>query len=150
MHRHRKHERFILRGHKLHEARRYAEALPYFDRALRIVPECPLAVYNRANTLHMLARDREAYPLLRGLIGVEAKELQKRCPVSRPRSLQLDAYQLLFWVVLYGKGYCDEAFRYGAEHLRRRKRGIQSVWTAREVRADIAAMRRKWRESKRG
>jgi tetratricopeptide (TPR) repeat protein len=145
-----RHERLIARGHKLHEARRYAEALPCFEQALRLIPDCPLAVYNRANTLHMLCRDYEAYPLLLDLIRSDVAELRRRCPVKFPRSLQLDAYILLFWVVLYGKGFCEEAFRYAGEHLRRRKRGMRSVWTARQVRADIAAMRLEWRKCRRG
>jgi len=149
MNRQHEHQRLIVRGNKFHDARRYAEALPYFDRALGLVPNCPLAVYNRANTLHMLHRDQEAYPLLLDLIRSDIGELRRRCPVARPRSLQLDAYMLLFWVVLYGKGFCDEAFRFATEHVRRRKRGLHSVWTAREVRANIGAMRREWRESRR-
>jgi tetratricopeptide (TPR) repeat protein len=148
--RHLEHIRLMRSGWKHHDARRYDAALPYFDRAFRIAPECPSVVYNRANTLHMLGRDQEAYPLLLDLIRADIQELRRRCTIARPRSLQLDAYQLMFWVVLYGKGFCDEAFRYAREHLRRRKRGVHSIWTAREVRADVAAMRREWRESKRG
>jgi tetratricopeptide (TPR) repeat protein len=64
-----------LWGLELHEARRYAAALPYFERALRLSPNCPLAVYNRANTLYMLERDAEAEPLLRGLIAASEEEL---------------------------------------------------------------------------
>ena len=115
------HDTMILRGLALHEARRYAAALPYFDRALQLAPDCPVAVYNRANTLHMLDRDEEAYPLLRDLIGASHEELRRRCPGVWPRSLQLDAYMLLFWVVLDYRGACDEAFEYAAEHLRRRR-----------------------------
>jgi tetratricopeptide (TPR) repeat protein len=141
------HESLISRGLELHEARRYTAALPYFERALRLDPDCLVAVYNRANTLHMLGRDEEAYPLLRGLIEVSPEELRRRCPAGDPRGLQLDAYMLLFWVVLHGRGFCAEAFAYAAEHLRRRCRGVHSVWSAREVRADIAAMHREWQQA---
>jgi tetratricopeptide (TPR) repeat protein len=64
-----------LQGLELHEARRYAAALPCFERALRLSPNCPIAVYNRANTLYMLERDAEAEPLLRGLIAASEEEL---------------------------------------------------------------------------
>jgi tetratricopeptide (TPR) repeat protein len=142
------HETVILRGLELHEAHRYAAALRYFDRALQLAPDCPVAVYNRANTLHMLARDQDAYALLRGLIEVSPEDLRSRCHIPLgPRSLQLDAYNLLLWVVLDGRGFCAEAFEYAAEHLRRRCRGVPSVWSNRQVRADIAAMRREWHET---
>jgi tetratricopeptide (TPR) repeat protein len=138
------HDALICRGLELHEARRYAAALPWFDRALRAAPGCPVAVYNRANALHMLGRDREAEPLLRELIAADPDELARRCPRAWPRSLQLDAHFLLFSVILYGRGFCAEAFRYAEEHLRRRRRGLYSVWSAREVRADVAALLREW------
>jgi tetratricopeptide (TPR) repeat protein len=133
------HEELIIRGLKLHEARRYAAALPYFDRARQLAPECPVAVYNRANTLHMLGRDQEAYPLLRPLVEVGPEELRQRCLISvGARSLQLDAYILLFWVVLHDRGFCAQAFDYAGEHLRRRCRGVPSVWSKRAVRAPRA------------
>ncbi len=141
------HEALIERGLALHEARRYAAALPYFDRALAAAPGCAVAIYNRANTLHMLGREAEAYLLLQDLIAVGPEELRQRCPCVGPRSLQLDTYFLLFWVVLYHRGFCPEAFAYAEEHLRRRRRGLASKWTVREVRAEVAAMRKQYREA---
>ncbi len=67
--------RLTLQGLELHEARRYAAALSCFERALRLSPNCPIAVYNRANTLYMLESDAEAEPLLRGLIASSEEEL---------------------------------------------------------------------------
>jgi tetratricopeptide (TPR) repeat protein len=141
----RDHKALIKRGLALHEARRYAAALPYFDRALQHAPDCPVAVFNRANTLHMMGRDKTAYPLLRELVDVAPEELRRRFADSNPRSLHLDTYMLLFFVVSDLRGACDEALAYGAQHLRRRRRGVQSVWSARQVRAEIAAARRKCR-----
>jgi tetratricopeptide (TPR) repeat protein len=138
------HEALVQRGLDLHEARRYAAALPWFDRALAVAPECPVAQYNRANTLHMLDRDREAEPILRRLITASPAQLRRRCATAAARSLQLDARYLLFWVLLGGRGFSAEAFRLAEEHLRRRRRGLRSLWPVREVRADVAAMRRKW------
>jgi tetratricopeptide (TPR) repeat protein len=128
----------------LHEARRYAAALPYFERALQLSPSCPIAVYNRANTLYMLERDAEAEPLLRGLIAASEDELGRACLVVRPRSLRLDSLYLLFLVLIHGRGFSSEAFGYAAEHLRLRRRGVHSAWSAREVRASVAAFRREW------
>ena len=138
------HQALVKAGLKLHEGRRYARALPCFEKASRLAPDCPVAAYNLANTMHMLGRDAEAYPILRELISVPPAELERRCMDAQPLSLQLDAYYLLFWVVLGRRGPCAEAFNYAAEHLRRRRRGLQSVWSIREVRADIAEMRRAW------
>lgn len=45
------HEALVQRGLDLHEARRYAAALPWFDRALAAAPGCPVAEYNWANAL---------------------------------------------------------------------------------------------------
>src|SRR5690606_11819664 len=132
-----KHISLIEKGLEIHEKRKYSKALPYFERALALSPNCPVAIYNKANVLHMLGRHSEAYPLLRDLIGTDARELRRRCPASGPRSLQLDAYYLLFQVVLYDRGFCDEAFAYAEEHLQRRKRGLKSLFSAREVRHEI-------------
>jgi hypothetical protein len=108
---------------------------------------CPVVAYNRANTLHMLDRDAEAYQILRDLISVTASELESRCCDMSGRGLQLDCYFLLFHVALHYRGFCDETFAYAAEHLRRRRRGLHSVWSSKEVRAEIAAMRREWKSS---
>lgn len=129
----------------MHEAYKYAAALPWFDRALAVAPECPVAQYNRANTLHMLGRDREAEPILRKLIIVSPADLRRRCPIAQElRSLQLDAHYLLFLVLLEGRGFSIEAFKIAEKHLRLRRRGLFSKWPVREVRADIAARRREW------
>lgn len=140
------HAALIARGLALYEARRYAAALPCFDRALRMAPECPIALYNRANTLHMLERSEEASEILKGLLAVTPEVLHQRCEVPfSARSIQTDACMLLFWTTLHHRGFCDEAFEHAAAHLRRRSRGVPSVWSKREVLGDIAAMMREWR-----
>ena len=144
------HEALVDRGLALHEARKYAAALSYFDRALAVAPRCPVAEYNRANPLHMLGRDAEAEPMLRELIGVAPAQLRRRCHAVEPRGLQLDAHYLLFQVLLDSRGFSAEAFGLAEEHLRRRRRGLRSIWSLREVRADVAAMRRAWAEGEGG
>lgn len=135
------HEALVQRGLDLHEARRYAAALPWFDRALAVAPTCPVAQYNRANTLHMLDRDEEAEPILRRLIQVSPEHLRRRCSACDPRSLQLDAHWLLFLVLRSSRGISAEALALAEEHLSLRRRGLRSNWPIREVRAEIAAMR---------
>ena len=136
------HEALVQRGLDLHEARRYALALRWFERALAVAPKCPVAGYNRANTLHMLDRDGEAEPILRELIGASPAELRRQCASADARGLQLDAHYLLAQVLRGGRGVPSEVLALAEEHLRRRRRGLRSVWSAREVRADVAAMRR--------
>lgn len=138
------HETLVSAGLKLHEARRYAAALRVFEQASRLAPECPVVAFNRANPMHMLGREAEAYSILKDLIRTPPAQLKRRCSSAGPRSLQLDAYYLLFRVVLDYRGVCAEAFKYAAAHLRRRRRGLHSVWSVREVRAEVAEMRRKW------
>jgi tetratricopeptide (TPR) repeat protein len=136
------HIELVRRGNRLHEARKYSAALPFFERSLKIAPRCPVASYCKANTLHMLDRDGEAYPILKRLVRVSIPELRRRCPHSAPESLHLDAYYLLFLVTLEARGLSREAFGYAQQHLRRRRRGLQSGWSAGEVRAEIAAKSR--------
>ncbi|PTU32654.1 tetratricopeptide repeat protein [Stenotrophobium rhamnosiphilum] len=142
------HKELIEEGHIQHEAHRYVAALPLFRRALKLAPTCLVAEYNVANTLHMLGRDVEADAILRRLIAASPVALRGRCHAHRARSVQLDAYQLLFWVTLYKRGFCKEAFAFGEAHLRRRRRGVRSAWTARQVRQDLASILQQWRELK--
>ena len=138
------HHALLDRGNELHEARQYRAALPWLDRALAVAPDCPAALYSRASTLHMLERNTEAEPLLRELISATHQELRRRCPESMPRSVQLDAHYLLFLVMIYGRGFSEEAFAFARKHLRMRRRGLHSVFSARAVRSDILAKGRDW------
>jgi tetratricopeptide (TPR) repeat protein len=136
-------DHFILvrRGLELHEARKYARALPYFKRACIVAPRCATASYNRANTLHMLGKAAGAYRLLRKIVDAPLDELREGCPRCGPRGLQSDAYFLLSLVVQHWRGDCEEALRYASEHLKRRRRGLHSLWTINEVRAKLASIR---------
>jgi len=118
----------IDRGLELHDSSQFAEALLYFDRALQVTPDCPFALYDRANTLHSMGRDHEAEQLLRGLIAAAPEELFDRCPVSNVASVHIDAHLLLFRVLLYGRGFSEEAFAFAKTHLSLRRRGVNSAW----------------------
>ena len=130
------------RGLALHEARRYVAALRCFERAAKLAPGCPMVSYNRANTMHMLGQDAAAELQLRQLLAFSLAALRAACPDCMPRSLQLDALFLLSQVVRHGRGPCAESVRLAKEHLRHRGRGIRSVWSARQVRAEIGVMQR--------
>lgn len=137
---HRKHEALMRRGLAQHEARKYAAALRLFEQALEMAPACPIALYNIANTLHMLGRDRRAKPILLKLVSANPKALNASCEGVGARSLQMDAYQLLSLVEFHGSGSREKALMFSKAHLRRRRRGLQSVWTLRQVREEIARM----------
>lgn len=142
------HERLVDLGLAFHNERRYREALSLFRAAQKLGPSCPVAAYNVANTSHMLNRQQVAYDLLHGLVSASPESMRRGCPKSRqtPRMIKLDSYFLLFHVTLHLKGFCREAFGYAEKHLRLRRRGLESVWSRREVVAEIEAMRAEWRE----
>lgn len=135
------HFTLVRRGLELHEARKYTQALPYFEQACILAPRCATASYNRANTLHMLGKSAHAYRLLRKIVDASLDELREGCPRCGPRGLQSDAYFLLSHVVQYWRGDCEEALRYAGEHLKRRTRGLASVWTINEVRSKLESIR---------
>ncbi len=135
----------IDRGLELHDRERFADALSCFRLALRASPRCPFAIYDLANSLHSMGRDHEAEKLLRDLIRTTRQQLSQHCAATSFRSMQVDAYFLLFRVLLYGRGFSNEAFTFAQKHLSLRRRGVRSVWTIQEIRANIAAMRRAWK-----
>lgn len=145
-----RHENEIERGLELHDARKYAAALKHFERAHALAPLCPLADYNRANTLHQLGREAEAAELLEQLIATPVATLKARCDGTPARSLQVDAYYLLFLTSVWGNGFSAKAFKYADQHVRRRRPGVKSIWTLREVRADVAEMRAQWKQARTG
>lgn len=145
-----RHDDEIERGLELHDARKYGAALKRFERAHALAPLCPLADYNRANTLHMLDRHDEAAGLLKKLIATPTATLKARCDGTPARSLQVDAYYLLYLTSLWGHGFSEKAFKYAAQHVRCRRPGVASIWTLDEVRADVAEMRAQWKQARAG
>jgi tetratricopeptide (TPR) repeat protein len=136
------HENLIKRGLCFHESFRYAKALPLFRKAFRLAPECPSAIYNLANTLHMLAREKEAQILLSKLIQKSSAELATGCASLRqPNSFRSDALYLMFHVMLYSTRSWSKAFPFAQRHLRNRKRGLKSAWSVRTIRREIAELR---------
>lgn len=137
------HVSLIQIGGNLHERFLYVKALQYVEKAYRLAPQCPSAIYNLANVLHMVDRDKDAYELLQKIINSSIEELQQGClECENPRSYQLDAYYLLFLVVLYWKRSWKDAFPYAEKHLHLRKQGHKSVWNINEIRKEITELRR--------
>lgn len=133
------HFSLIQKGLILHEKFKYSDALLYFENAYKLAPRCPSAMYNYANTLHMLERDIEAYNLLQQIVNSSIEDLRLGCQESRepPKSYQVDAYYLLFHVVFYWKRSWEEAFPYAQKHLVWRTRGLKSAWTIKQIRKEL-------------
>jgi tetratricopeptide (TPR) repeat protein len=70
-------------GVTFYEQGRYDEALPYFRESLRIVPDCPLTLWNLAGTLDALGRSREAIPIYAWLLASEKSPADDPCWESR-------------------------------------------------------------------
>jgi len=140
------HFQLVEHGVKHHEAFRYSKALPLLERAYKSHPNCPATVYNLANTLYMLDEFEEAKDLLVDLIKKSTSELKDGCPDSteNPESFKLDAYFLLFCVTLYSTGKWGKAYPYVREHLKRRRRGLKSVWSRRTILKEIEELRAKF------
>ena len=121
-----------------HERFRYAPALVWFDRAFAAAPSCPSVLYNRANTLHMLRRNQEAYEILVPLSKMTRRQVGQACPEGGidTASFVADTNFLLFHVVACrdaslrnAKPFLDKYFK-----LRLPRR---STWTLRAAREDV-------------
>jgi len=145
------HYELIKRGLDLHESRDYQKALACFVRAYDACPSCPVVTYNLANTFHMLGRDAASEILLLRLVAANDDLLTAGCPddFGTVRSLKLDAYFLLFHVTLALTGSWSKAHRYARMHLRRRQRGVRSLWPKRKVLAEIEQLRTKYKAARR-
>src|SRR5881628_249560 len=62
-------------GTTYYEERKYVTALRYVERALRMVPKCPLVLWDYAGSLQMLGRHREAMSVYSRLIRRGARRI---------------------------------------------------------------------------
>jgi tetratricopeptide (TPR) repeat protein len=136
------HEHLIEAGLELHESRRYAEALPYFERSFASTPNCVAAKYNLANTLHMLDRDHEASSILLELLETSNETFLTGCPLQEdPRPFKLDALFLLFLTTLSDTENWEMAYRFAQQHLESRSDDVDSVWSNKDVQTQIESLK---------
>ena len=139
------HEKLVKRGLRLHESLRYKAALPLFQKAFELSPTCPATIYNLANTLHMLDREQEARNLLMKLTKMNDADLKSGCAELRqPRSFRCDALYLMFHIMLFSTNRWSKAFPFAQKHLQNRKRGLKSAWSLRNIRKEIAELRKQF------
>ncbi len=139
------HEKLVKRGLRLHESFRYKAALPLFQKAFELTPTCPAAIYNLANTLHMLDREQEAQKLLMTLVNMNDTDLTSGCAELRqPRSFRCDALYLMFHIMLSETNRWSKAFPFAQKHLQNRTRGLKSAWSLRSIRKEIAELEKQF------
>jgi predicted Zn-dependent protease len=122
-------------GLTYYEQRRYRQALAYERRALRLAPHCPLVMWDYAGTLDMLGRKKEALALFRRLLNRGEQRLAHGpCGegVRRARSLMADCFYRIA-AILEEQHKRKSALHAYKEHLARRKRGTQSIYSLRDV-----------------
>jgi tetratricopeptide (TPR) repeat protein len=125
-----------------YEQKQYRKSLQYVTQALQIAPHCPLAVWDYAGTLDMLGQKRKALQTFEWLISWGEKTIAYgECGegIRFARSLIADCYYRIarIYEERRERGKALRAYR---QHLRRRKRGVRSIYPLSDVRRKYAAV----------
>lgn len=118
----------------------HKEALEYAEKAWRLAPRCPQAIWEYAESLVSLEKNEEAEPLYRSLIRRGAKRIAYgECGegIRNARSYVNDARYSL-GLIMANKGEFTLARRYIRKHLANRNRNCTSTFSLREVKKDLA------------
>lgn len=141
------HEILIEKGLELYDAFKYESAYPFLEKAYKLNPNCMCAMYNYANVLHQLERHEDAYDVLLKLISMNPEKAKEYCPeIKSPRGFIIDAHYLIFLVMIYGQGFSQEAFNYAERHLVLRARGVESVFSKKEIQKEINKYKNEWKK----
>ncbi|MCP4134753.1 MAG: tetratricopeptide repeat protein [bacterium] len=110
-------------------------ALPYLEKAYRLAPECPSAIYNLANCYYQLASEEKAIILLEKLLSSDNSDLKKGCPdeSESPEEYKLDSLFVLFRAKLFLTQSWNDSYPYAIQHLKSRRRGLKSAFTLKEI-----------------
>jgi tetratricopeptide (TPR) repeat protein len=131
-------------GLTYYEQRQYSRGLKFTTRALELSPRCPLALWDYAGTLQMLARDAEAIAIYRRLIQRGPVRIAKDpCGerLSRSRGLVADCH-LRLSDSLHSLGDEVGAERHFVKHLDMRGPGCQSIYPLKEIAVRHPALQR--------
>jgi tetratricopeptide (TPR) repeat protein len=123
-------------GLTYYEQRRYARALKYEERALALMPTCPLVLWDYAGTLQMLAQHRKAVDVYLGIVRRGAARIARGpCGegLGKARGLVADCYYRLF-KSYEALGAPDEADRALVKHLDLRGPGCYSIYPLSDMR----------------
>ena len=137
-----RHEQLITEGLKLHEGRDYESAQLFFQRAIADCPNCVVARYNLANTLHTLYRDSEATLILKNLLATDDEILFDGCPLNEdPTPFKIDTLYLMFLTILGDTGNWDDAYQFGLQHLEARKETTDFLFSDEYVATEMEALK---------
>lgn len=118
----------------------YKRALSIGQKALKLEPSCPLALWDLAGTLNMLKRNREASIMYRQLIRRGVKSIAfGDCGegVAWARGLIADCwYRLALCEKQLGRP-TRQVIRCYNEHLARRGPGCRSIYSLQDVRKEL-------------
>ena len=130
-----------------YEQRRYSQALKYAEKALSIMPECSLALWDKAGALDMLGRFPEAIEAYEILASRGVEHLTSE-PCSEGRSwargLVADSYYRL-GRCLYKLEKTTGAIKAIKRSLEQRGPGVRSIYPIKVVREVLAAIEEKRR-----
>jgi tetratricopeptide (TPR) repeat protein len=125
-----------------YEERQYVSALKYVEQASKIMPKCPLVIWDHASILDMLRREKAAIALWKKLIRRGGRSIAfDECGegLRWPRSLINDCNYRI------GKSYYDLgnerlARAFITKHLKGRQPGLRSLYEAKRVRKEFSGL----------
>jgi tetratricopeptide (TPR) repeat protein len=125
-----------------YEERAYRTSLSYSQKALRLAPLCPLALWDYAGSLQMLGRHRMALRVYRQLLSRGVNQIAHGdCGEGRgwARGLMADCLyrQAQSYTKLKEPKAAIEAYR---KHLRMRGSGCRSIYTVRTVTKELSEL----------
>ncbi|MEW6411481.1 MAG: tetratricopeptide repeat protein [Candidatus Zixiibacteriota bacterium] len=118
-----------------YEQRKYAKALEISKAALKTTPNCPLVLWNHAGTLEMLGRRARAIQIYRTLIqrGSRRRSYGNCWESARWTESLVNDCRYRLALCYRDLGRKNTASRYFGEHLRRRRPGVPSIYSRKEV-----------------
>jgi len=125
-----------------YEQKQYQKSLNCVVEALRVAPNCPLAIWDYAGMLDMLNRKKRALQIYQWLISLgEDRIAFGECGegIRFARSLIADCYYRIARIH-EGRRERQKALRAYKQHLRRRKLGVRSIYPPSQVRQRYAAL----------
>ncbi len=126
-------------GSSYNEIGQHEIALDYSNQALEFDPNCPLVLWDYACALDLSGNDKLAIKIWEKIVKLGVDGLNNNeCSegLQWAKSLVLDSHFRIARCYAYLDDYKSASFFY-TEHLKRRKRGLPSLYSLKEVKNDI-------------
>jgi tetratricopeptide (TPR) repeat protein len=142
------HVQLIIQGSEAHQQGDYHSALTLFEQAYQQEPQCAVTIYYYANALFMTDNDSQAQQILAELLAMEDTQVVAGCTTAHPDilSYKIDGFYLMFHIVLHLNQDWKEAVKYARQHLQLRQPGIESTWTKKFIKKEMAELERDFQE----